>query len=137
MLIGVITPVERSDTMEELKNLAVYYAVTPKSLTLTLNEALVKRALLRAIVGRLKLLPNEVGGSLPLLSGLSGRSLYIHMNNTNPIVDAASPEARSVREAGVEIRTEAPVERILTRFPGIHPGHQAFVLIGVRSPRDS
>jgi pyrroloquinoline quinone biosynthesis protein B len=42
-------------------------------------------------------------GSLGLLRGLPGRTLYIHMNNTNPILDAASPEAAAVREAGLEI----------------------------------
>lgn len=43
------------------------------------------------------------GGSLEILSGLPGRSIYIHINNTNPMVDSGSPEARQVREAGVEI----------------------------------
>lgn len=43
------------------------------------------------------------GGSLETLRGLRGRRLYIHVNNTNPILDAASPEAEAVRQAGVEI----------------------------------
>jgi len=43
------------------------------------------------------------GGSLEILSGLPGRSIYIHINNTNPMVDASSEEARQVRERGVEI----------------------------------
>ncbi len=42
-------------------------------------------------------------GSLEILAGLPGRSIYIHMNNTNPLVDAGSAEAASVRERGVEI----------------------------------
>ncbi len=42
-------------------------------------------------------------GSLAALSGLPGRSFYVHVNNTNPILDRASPEAARVREAGVEI----------------------------------
>ncbi len=42
-------------------------------------------------------------GSLPLLSGLSGRSLYIHMNNTNPVLDPASKEAERVRASGLEV----------------------------------
>jgi len=42
-------------------------------------------------------------GSLEALRRLPGRSIYIHINNTNPIVDAASVEARRVRDAGVEI----------------------------------
>ena len=44
-----------------------------------------------------------VDGSLEILSALPGRSIYIHMNNTNPVVDAASPESVRVRERGVEI----------------------------------
>jgi pyrroloquinoline quinone biosynthesis protein B len=43
------------------------------------------------------------GGSLEIVSSLPGRSIYIHINNTNPMVDAGSPEAGSVREQGVEI----------------------------------
>ena len=42
-------------------------------------------------------------GSLAPLSGLRGRRLYIHMNNTNPVLDAASPEAHGARKHGVEI----------------------------------
>jgi pyrroloquinoline quinone biosynthesis protein B len=43
------------------------------------------------------------GGSLEIVSALPGRSIYIHINNTNPMVDAGSPEAKQVREQGVEI----------------------------------
>jgi hypothetical protein len=43
------------------------------------------------------------GGSLPVLAELRGRVVYIHMNNTNPILDAASPEASLVQRAGIEI----------------------------------
>lgn len=43
------------------------------------------------------------GGSLPALAELRGRVVYIHMNNTNPILDAASPEASLVQRAGIEI----------------------------------
>ncbi len=42
-------------------------------------------------------------GTLAALSGLPGRTLYIHVNNTNPILDARSPEAEQVRRAGLEI----------------------------------
>jgi len=42
-------------------------------------------------------------GSLAALRELPGRSFYIHINNTNPILDARSPEAAAVREAGIEI----------------------------------
>jgi pyrroloquinoline quinone biosynthesis protein B len=40
-------------------------------------------------------------GSLALLRGMRGRTLYTHINNTNPILDASSAEAASVRAAGV------------------------------------
>ena len=42
-------------------------------------------------------------GSLPVLEKLSGRRLYIHMNNTNPILDADAPETHGVRRHGVEV----------------------------------
>jgi len=45
-------------------------------------------------------------GSLSRLSGLSGRSLYIHMNNTNPILDAESAATAEVLAAGVEIASD-------------------------------
>ena len=43
------------------------------------------------------------GGSLEVLAGLGGRTLYIHMNNTNPILDPGSEAHRRVRSVGVEI----------------------------------
>ena len=42
-------------------------------------------------------------GSLAQLEGLSGRRAYIHINNTNPILQPDSPERQSVIEAGWEI----------------------------------
>ena len=45
-------------------------------------------------------------GSLEPLAELDGRTFYIHMNNTNPILDAASHETRSVLERGVEIASD-------------------------------
>lgn len=45
-------------------------------------------------------------GSLDSLRHLPGRSIYIHINNTNPIVDAKSDETRAVLEAGVEIASD-------------------------------
>ena len=42
-------------------------------------------------------------GSLAILAELPGRSFYTHINNTNPMLDAASPEAGAVRARGVEI----------------------------------
>ena len=42
-------------------------------------------------------------GACALLAGLPGRTFYIHMNNTNPVLDAGSTEAAEVRRAGVQI----------------------------------
>jgi pyrroloquinoline quinone biosynthesis protein B len=43
-------------------------------------------------------------GSLAGLSGVpSGRKIYTHINNTNPILPADSPERRAVEEAGWEV----------------------------------
>jgi len=43
-------------------------------------------------------------GSLALLAHLRcPRKIYIHINNTNPMLDEASPEHRRVRDAGWEI----------------------------------
>jgi pyrroloquinoline quinone biosynthesis protein B len=44
-----------------------------------------------------------VDGSLAVLAGLPGRRIYIHVNNTNPILVEGSPERRCVEEAGFEI----------------------------------
>jgi pyrroloquinoline quinone biosynthesis protein B len=46
------------------------------------------------------------GGSLPALAELPGRTLYIHMNNTNPILVAGSEAALRVERAGVEIASD-------------------------------
>jgi len=44
------------------------------------------------------------GGSLERLAAVRGpRKVYIHINNTNPILDEDSPEHRAVREAGWEV----------------------------------
>jgi len=42
-------------------------------------------------------------GSLARLSTLPGRTIYQHMNNTNPVLDAKSSEAAEVERLGVEI----------------------------------
>jgi pyrroloquinoline quinone biosynthesis protein B len=45
-----------------------------------------------------------VASSLELLSGCRAkRKIYIHINNTNPILDRASPERRRVEAAGWEL----------------------------------
>ena len=44
------------------------------------------------------------GGSLDLLSGLRcRRKIFVHINNTNPMLDVRGPEYREVRERGWEI----------------------------------
>jgi pyrroloquinoline quinone biosynthesis protein B len=43
------------------------------------------------------------GGSLPFLGALPGRRIYIHINNTNPILREDSPERAAVTAAGVEV----------------------------------
>jgi pyrroloquinoline quinone biosynthesis protein B len=45
-------------------------------------------------------------GSLASLAGLPGRTLYVHLNNTNPVLDAGSPEAAAVRRAGLEVAAD-------------------------------
>jgi pyrroloquinoline quinone biosynthesis protein B len=41
--------------------------------------------------------------SLATLAELNGRTLYIHMNNTNPILEKGSPAEKRVHRVGVEI----------------------------------
>ena len=44
------------------------------------------------------------GGSLEFLGALHGkRRLLIHINNTNPLLRAGSPEAQQLTAAGVEL----------------------------------
>jgi pyrroloquinoline quinone biosynthesis protein B len=43
------------------------------------------------------------GGSLVPLADLGGRTFYIHMNNTNPVLDAASEEKAHVRACGLDV----------------------------------
>jgi pyrroloquinoline quinone biosynthesis protein B len=46
------------------------------------------------------------GGTLARLARLRGRRFYTHVNNTNPILDAGSPERRAVEAAGVEVAAD-------------------------------
>ena len=49
---------------------------------------------------------NEIGygGSVRLLKNIEvGRKMFIHLNNTNPILNEASPEHQAVRQAGWEV----------------------------------
>lgn len=45
-------------------------------------------------------------GSLRLLGGMRGRTLYTHLNNSNPVLDARSPEAAHVRAGGAEVASD-------------------------------
>jgi len=45
-------------------------------------------------------------GSLSALAALKGRRIYIHINNTNPIHVAGSPERRKVEAAGWEVAAD-------------------------------
>ena len=40
------------------------------------------------------------GGSLEALDGVAGRRIYFHINNTNPVLVAGSPERKTVEAAG-------------------------------------
>jgi pyrroloquinoline quinone biosynthesis protein B len=42
-------------------------------------------------------------GSLERLRGLPGRTFYIHLNNTNPVLDARSGARAAVERAGIEV----------------------------------
>jgi pyrroloquinoline quinone biosynthesis protein B len=46
------------------------------------------------------------GGSLAWLAGLSLRRAYVHINNTNPMLDERSAEAAQVRAGGVAIAAD-------------------------------
>jgi pyrroloquinoline quinone biosynthesis protein B len=46
------------------------------------------------------------GGSLAALSQLPGRRVYIHLNNTNPVLVEGSPERRKVAAAGWEVAAD-------------------------------
>lgn len=47
------------------------------------------------------------GGSLPALAGVAlARRIYVHVNNTNPILVEGSPERRLVEAAGWEVGTD-------------------------------
>ena len=49
---------------------------------------------------------NGADGSLAALNGLGKRRIYIHINNTNPVLIDGSPQRRQVEAAGWEIATD-------------------------------
>jgi pyrroloquinoline quinone biosynthesis protein B len=46
------------------------------------------------------------GGTLAALDGLSGRKIFVHINNTNPILIDGSPQRRTVEAAGWEVAAD-------------------------------
>jgi len=61
-------------------------------------------------------------GSLRKLAGLRRpRKVFIHINNTNPVLDESGPQYREVREAGWEIaeedRPRKVAEKLMIHFP--------------------
>ena len=55
----------------------------------------------------------SAGGSLERLTALRRpRKIYVHINNTNPILDEESAEYRTVREAGWEVASDGLTIRI-------------------------
>jgi len=46
---------------------------------------------------------NGADGSLAALNGIGGRRIYLHINNTNPILIEGSPQRRQVEAAGWEV----------------------------------
>ncbi|GAA3627719.1 pyrroloquinoline quinone biosynthesis protein PqqB [Kineosporia mesophila] len=47
-----------------------------------------------------------VAESLPLLGDRGGRTIYVHMNNTNPILLTDSPQRRRVEAGGLEVAVD-------------------------------
>ena len=47
-------------------------------------------------------------GACSFCRGRRGRTIYIHVNNTNPILREDSPERRAVADAGVEVAARRP-----------------------------
>ena len=52
------------------------------------------------------------GGSLERLGRLPGRRIYVHVNNTNPVLLEDSPERREVERCGFEVATDGTEVRI-------------------------
>ena len=63
------------------------------------------RHLVEAFITHTGVAQSGEGGMLDWLGRLPAttRKLLIHINNTNPILDEASPERRAVEAAGVEV----------------------------------
>ncbi len=52
-------------------------------------------------------------GSLALLSSLGvGRVVFVHMNNTNPVLLDGTPERRTVEEYGMEVAMDGLEVRV-------------------------
>ena len=71
-------------------------------------------------------------GSLGRLASLPGRTLYLHMNATNPILDPDSPEAARVRATGVGIAEDG----MKVRGVGARPGASGSAAVEADVPID-
>ncbi|ALO99453.1 Coenzyme PQQ synthesis protein B [Streptomyces hygroscopicus subsp. limoneus] len=49
------------------------------------------------------------GGTAGILASLSARCLYTHLNNTNPLVDPAAPQAKRLARLGIEVAEDGMV----------------------------
>ncbi|MFE1197394.1 pyrroloquinoline quinone biosynthesis protein PqqB [Streptomyces olivaceoviridis] len=49
------------------------------------------------------------GGTAGILAALSARCLYTHLNNTNPLVDPAAPQAKRLARLGIEVAEDGMV----------------------------
>src|SRR5262249_42101364 len=56
-------------------------------------------------------------GSLAALAGLAVRRVYVHINNTNPILVAGSPERTEVERKGWEIAEDGMEMGLESRCP--------------------
>jgi pyrroloquinoline quinone biosynthesis protein B len=72
------------------------------------DDELIRLGLAAKTAGEMGHLPvGGPDGSLEMLSGLSiERKIYIHVNNTNPLLLEDSPERRMVTDRGMEVAVD-------------------------------
>jgi pyrroloquinoline quinone biosynthesis protein B len=75
--------------------------------TLFTDDEMIRSGTGQKTGGRMGHMPIDgVGGSLSALKELSARRIYVHINNTNPILIDGSPERRKVEAAGWQVATD-------------------------------
>ncbi len=52
------------------------------------------------------------GGSLPVLASLPARCAYVHINNTNPLLHADSPERANIEAAGLRVADDGEIHEL-------------------------